>query len=74
MAKKKTKTLDQTLSETLKQAIVSSELSRYRIAKESGVGAGILSRFVNGERELKLDTADKICKVLGLSLTKNEET
>ena len=74
MTKKKTKALDQTLSETLRQAIVNSELSQYRIAKESGVGAGILSRFVNGERELKLDTADKICKVLGLSLTKNEET
>lgn len=74
MAKKKTTTLDQTLPETLRQAIVSSELSQYRIAKESGVSAGVLSRFVNGERDLKLDTADKICKVLGFSLTKNDET
>jgi transcriptional regulator with XRE-family HTH domain len=72
MAKKKTKTLDQTLSETLKQAIVSSELSQYRIAKESGVSAGVLSRFVNGERDLKLETADKLCKILGFTLSKKE--
>ncbi len=71
MIKKKSK-IEPTLAETIRQAILDSEITRYRIAKDSGVGAGVLSRFVHGG-SISIDTADKLCKVLGLSLTKNDE-
>ncbi len=57
------------LVETLKQAIVNSEMSRYEIARRAGVSQAIISRFVNGERGIKLETAGKLASVLGLSLT-----
>jgi plasmid maintenance system antidote protein VapI len=71
---KKTKKLDPTLAETIRKKIVESELSQYRIAKESGVSAGVINRFVSGERSISLDNADKLCKVLGLHLTNKDNT
>lgn len=67
MSKKKTK-LDPTLAETIRKKIQVSELSQYKIAKESGVDSGTLSRFVSGERSISIETADKLCRVLGLKL------
>ncbi|MBI2480570.1 MAG: helix-turn-helix transcriptional regulator [Planctomycetia bacterium] len=55
--------------ETLKQAIIKSKMSRYELAHKSGVSEGVLSRFVNGERGITLETAGKIAKVLKLQLT-----
>ena len=66
MAKKK---INQSLAEVLIAKIESCGKSRYLISKESGVDSGTLSRFVNGERSITLDVADKICKVIGLQLT-----
>jgi len=57
------------LAETLKRAINKSELSRYEIAHKSNVSEAVLSRFVNGERRITLETAGKIAKVLKLQLT-----
>jgi plasmid maintenance system antidote protein VapI len=71
---KKTKKLDPTLAETIRKKIVESELSQYRISKESGVSAGVINRFVSGERSISLDNADKLCKVLGLHLTNKDDT
>jgi transcriptional regulator with XRE-family HTH domain len=55
-------------SEQLKQRIEESELTRYRIAKESGVAQSTLSSFVNGQRALSLTNIDKICDLLDLQL------
>jgi plasmid maintenance system antidote protein VapI len=52
----------------LRNAILKSEKSRYAIAHETGVSAGVLCRFVNGERSITIDTADKICHALGLTM------
>ena len=56
------------LVETLKFAIANSDKSRYAIARESNVSEAVLSRFVNGERGITLETASKLSTVLGLSL------
>jgi len=45
-----------------------SEMSRYRIAKESGLTESQLSYFVNGKRSLTLPAAAKLAKALGLEL------
>ena len=43
---------------TTKTAIVGSGLTHYRIAKDAGVKPDILDRFVSGEREVRLQTAE----------------
>jgi transcriptional regulator with XRE-family HTH domain len=52
----------------LKQAIRDSGMSRYRIAKKSGLTESQLSYFVNGKRSLTLPAAAKLAKALGLEL------
>jgi transcriptional regulator with XRE-family HTH domain len=54
------------IAEQLRRAIERSEKSRYRISQESGIAQAVLSRFVNGERDLKLETTEKLCAALGL--------
>ncbi len=56
------------LVETMKFAIANSDKSRYELARESGVSEAVLSRFVNGERGITLETASKLSEVLGLNL------
>ena len=53
----------------LKQAIEESGMSRYRIAKESGLTESQLSYFVRNKRSLTLPAAAKLAKALGLELT-----
>jgi plasmid maintenance system antidote protein VapI len=52
----------------LRKAIVDSGLSQYRIAKESGVPQPVLNRFVNGERDITVGTAGRLCSYLKLEL------
>ena len=56
----------------LLRAIRQSDLSRYRLAKMSGVSQAALSLFVNGKRSLTLASAAKLAKALGLELTSVE--
>jgi hypothetical protein len=56
------------LSETLKEAIRHSKLSVYQIAKDAGVSQIVLSRFLSGERDIRMATADRVAAVLGLQL------
>jgi ribosome-binding protein aMBF1 (putative translation factor) len=57
------------LSNQLRQAIKGSGLTMYRIAKESGVPQTILSRFLTGEHNMHLETAEKLASYFGMSLT-----
>jgi len=57
------------LHDALRQAIVDSGLSYYRLAKESGVDSVCISRFAAGERDLRLETASRLAKALRLELT-----
>ncbi len=58
-----------TISEQLREAIVKAPTTRYRIAKETGVGEAALSKFVLGQRGLSLDAIDRVGLYLGLSIT-----
>lgn len=61
-----------TLSDQLRDIIAGGELSRYEIAKRSGVDASQLHRFVNGSGRLTTDSLDAVGKVLGLSFTQED--
>ena len=52
----------------LLEAITTSKLSRYQIAKQSGISESVLSRFVSGQTSLSLENLDRIATVLGLRL------
>jgi transcriptional regulator with XRE-family HTH domain len=56
------------IEKKLREAIIKSKMSRYKIAKESGIGEASLSLFVNRKRTLTLDSAAKVAGVLGLEL------
>jgi len=56
------------LEKELRKAIADSGYSGYRLAKESDVPQGVLSRFINGKRTITLATASKLAEILGLEL------
>ena len=57
-----------TMSETLRQAVLDSGLSLYRVAKDSGVPYAVLHRFTSGKRAMGMDNLDKLCRYLQLEL------
>ena len=59
------------LSEQLRQMILDSGLSVYRVAKDSGVPQPVLHRFVAGERDIYLETADRLTAYFGVKLSKH---
>jgi transcriptional regulator with XRE-family HTH domain len=58
------------LTDVLKTAIKDSGLTRYEIAKRTGVPPTSLMRFLRGDTSLRLDKADAIANCLGLELVK----
>jgi transcriptional regulator with XRE-family HTH domain len=56
----------------LKAAIDASGMTRYALAKRSGVTQAQLSRFMAGKRTLGLPAVEKICAVLRLTLVGEE--
>lgn len=56
------------LIEAMRKAIEASGQTRYRIAKESGVSAGQLSRLVNGERGLSVESVERLADYLKLEI------
>ena len=58
-----------TITEVLRAAIEKSGLTRYRIAKETGIPESNLRRFVQGEMSVRLDNADRLAAYFGLRLT-----
>lgn len=56
------------LSDALKQAIRDSQESEYQIAQRAGVSQIVISRFLSGERDIRMATADKLAGTLGLKL------
>jgi DNA-binding Xre family transcriptional regulator len=65
-----TKVKQISFSELLRKTILNSGKSCYQISAESGVDQGTLSRFMTGKRSIKLDTTEKLCHALGLTITK----
>ena len=56
------------IQEQLRQAILSGPMTRYALAKITGVTQAVLSQFVRGNRSITMDTAAKLAAVLGLEL------
>ncbi|MCU0711987.1 MAG: helix-turn-helix domain-containing protein [Pirellula sp.] len=71
--KKSKKKIDMTLADQLREAMAASGLTNYRISKEADIDQAVLSRFVSGERNITLEVADRICKLLDLEFRKREE-
>ena len=63
-----------TLTEQLREAIETAGVSRYRIAKETGVSAAALSKFVLGQRGLSNKAMDAVGEYLGLSIWKKRKS
>ena len=63
MAKNRTKLTDQ-----IRQAVVASGLSRYRICKELGIEQSSMSRFMANAGGLSLDNIDALANLLDLNL------
>jgi transcriptional regulator with XRE-family HTH domain len=57
------------LSESLRKAVINSKKTRYAIAIGAGVDHAVLRRFMRGERDIKLTTAEHLADFLGLELT-----
>jgi len=62
------KTETKNIEAQLRDAILNSEISRYRLCKMSGVTNSQLSYFVRGERSLTLGSAAKVAQALRLEL------
>lgn len=56
------------LTKQLQAALKACNKTVYAIAKESGVSAPIIQRFLSGDRGITLETAGKLAAYLGLSL------
>ena len=61
------------LSDQLRTLIEDGELSRYEIAKQSGVDASQLHRFVNRTGRLTTDSLDAVGEVLKLRFVQEDE-
>ena len=69
MAKKRSSLL----TDQLRQAIDDSGLTRYRIAKETGVSESALAQFYNGHRGLSMETLNALGEFLQLKITLGRE-
>jgi hypothetical protein len=56
------------LSDELRQAIGRSGVSRYSIWQQTGIDQGSLSKFMDGERGLGIESIDKLADLLGLHI------
>ena len=61
-----------TVTETLRQAIVQSGQTHYRIWKETGVDTRVIDRFVNREFCASGQTIDRLAEYFGLELTRKK--
>ena len=64
MAKRRSKKM----TDQVRQAIDDSELTRYRIAQDTGIDESTLAKFYHGTRGLSLDNLDLLCEYLGLRI------
>lgn len=56
------------IASKLRKALEASPLTPHRIATEAGLDPRAVGRFMAGERDLTLNSAAALCRVLGLDL------
>ncbi len=57
------------LTDQLRKAIHDSGLSLYRIAKDTDTPYAVIHGFANSDRNVKLETADRLAELFGMKLT-----
>src|SRR3954451_3527209 len=57
-----------TLSYQLREVIEARGLTAYAAARLADLDPGVVSRFLTGERDIRLGTADRLASALGLRL------
>jgi transcriptional regulator with XRE-family HTH domain len=57
------------LTDQLRRAIDDSGITRYRIAKETGISESALSQFYNGHRGLSMEALNALGEFLQLTIT-----
>jgi transcriptional regulator with XRE-family HTH domain len=60
-------------SDELRQAVERSGLSRYAIGAATGLDEGSLSKFMAGERGLRMESIDKLADLLRLHIVSDAE-
>ncbi len=56
------------LAEIIRATTKARGLTAYALARDSGVNSAVVGRFLKGERDVTLTTAEKMCRALGLEL------
>ncbi len=69
----KRKTKQKPISDQIREAIDGCEMSRYEIAKRTGVSQSTLSRFMDGSRGIGLAGLDKVAACIGQRVTVRSE-
>ena len=54
--------------EQLRQTILDADVSRYRIAKDTGLDRSMLHRFVHTDAAMRMDSFSILCDYFGLRL------
>jgi transcriptional regulator with XRE-family HTH domain len=57
----------ESIVDNVREALLECPLSRYEVAKRSGIDQAALSRFVAGG-SLRVESLERLCPVLGLQL------
>ena len=60
-------------SDRLRAAIEQAGVTRYQIAKDTGVDQATLSRFVVSGRGLSIEAVDKLCEYLDLEIVERQK-
>ena len=66
-------TLEVPISEKLRECITQSGLSQSELARETGIPQPSISRFMTGDRGLRLDAIEALCEYFGLVLSEDEK-
>ena len=59
---------DMSFADLIRTAVKRDGRTAYAIARDSGVNSAVVGRFLKGERDVTLKTAEKICRTLQLEL------
>jgi plasmid maintenance system antidote protein VapI len=62
-----------TMTEVLRKAVLDTGLPLLQIAEAAGIERASLSRFVRGQRTLRLDMADRLAAYLGFELRNSHD-
>lgn len=61
------------LTDQLREAVSSADVTVYRIAQETGIDKSALSKFLNGQRGLSMTAMDAIGNYLGLRIVSDKK-